>query len=431
MQTQDPAASLALSPSAPGIQVANKKKIDLNIEALRGLVALFVVWGHFVAFRLLDPDYQPGGSWGVEPPARLCVLIFFVLSGYVIGLTNKRPLQLSTITAYIKKRVVRIYPIYLLCLALALWVATPAYSWQIILSHLLFVQGWVTKCIPEFGPSWSLAYEILFYALFIPVSLYRLNAKKLMLPVLGFGVLNTLLYPYLGPAVLSSICFGYVFWLSGLWLSSYSSREEHHLSYTEMMAMILLVLSMGRFNVLAAVLSRIEPFLLNNVLTLPQTQVWNERVIPFQELSLLPISVAAVAVFGNRDFPYRPWVIKLLFLVPAATFLSIYKNYEPSLFAKELPFIVCYLAAVAVYFFGGLLEPSFKHVMNAAAETGKISYAIYLIHFPLVCLIALLPLPSGTVGSFLLRSVLCLATSVALAYVLERVLQPRIKKLTD
>ncbi|KUG07813.1 hypothetical protein ASU33_16025 [Solirubrum puertoriconensis] len=424
-------ADVTITSQLPTTQGADRRKIDLNIEALRGLVALFVVWGHFVAFRLLDPAFQPTGSWGVEPPARLCVLIFFVLSGYVIGLTNKHPLEGATIAGYIKKRVVRIYPIYLLCFALALWVATPTYSGRVILSHLLFVQGWVTKTIPEFGPSWSLAYEILFYALFIPVSLFRLDAKKLIWPVLVFGIANTLFLPYLGPAVLSSICFGYVFWLSGLWLAKNPSRDEAQISYTDMMAMILLVLSMGRFNVLASVLSRVEPFMLADAIALPQAYVWNERVIPFQELSFLPISLAAVAVFGNRSFPFRPWVIRLLFLVPAASFLSIYRNFEPTLFAKELPFVLFYLASVTVFFFGRSLENGFRRLMKAAAETGKISYAIYLIHFPLVSGVAWLPLPTGSAGSFLLRAALCVTASVASAYVLERVLQPRIKRLFD
>ena len=85
------------------------------------MAALTVVLGHTIVIKqTLDPHYQPTGIFSFQAPGHLSVLIFFILSGYVIGLTNQRPLEAASIGTYLKKRIVRIYPIYLLSILLAL-----------------------------------------------------------------------------------------------------------------------------------------------------------------------------------------------------------------------------------------------------------------------------------------------------------------------
>ena len=70
------------------------RTFDFKLEGLRGLAALTVVLGHTIVIKqTLDPHYQPTGVFSFQAPGHLSVLIFFILSGYVIGLTNQRPLE--------------------------------------------------------------------------------------------------------------------------------------------------------------------------------------------------------------------------------------------------------------------------------------------------------------------------------------------------
>ena len=87
----------------------HRKEINFDIESLRGYAALFVVWHHAITYRaLLDPGFCPSGILAYTPSGHFYVLIFFILSGYVIGLSNKQPLSWSTGWTYLKKRLVRV-----------------------------------------------------------------------------------------------------------------------------------------------------------------------------------------------------------------------------------------------------------------------------------------------------------------------------------
>ena len=65
-----------------------KPAFNREMEGLRGLAALMVVASHLSLFRnFLDPDLPAMGM--AFQQAHYAVLIFFALSGYVIGLTNR------------------------------------------------------------------------------------------------------------------------------------------------------------------------------------------------------------------------------------------------------------------------------------------------------------------------------------------------------
>ena len=65
-------------------------QIEYNLEALRGVAALLVVCGHAIDNdSLLDPGYIVQGWTRIVFPVHLAVLLFFVLSGYVIGYSTK------------------------------------------------------------------------------------------------------------------------------------------------------------------------------------------------------------------------------------------------------------------------------------------------------------------------------------------------------
>lgn len=90
------------------------------LDALRVLAALIVLAQHFrVIFELTWPDWM--SEWVFDDKA--AVMLFFVLSGYVLALSlgNKAP----SFTAYVKfgvRRILRLYPLYWAALLLAFFV---------------------------------------------------------------------------------------------------------------------------------------------------------------------------------------------------------------------------------------------------------------------------------------------------------------------
>ena len=129
------------------------------LNALRGLAALLVVFSHL-------PDYA-GMHFGPSREGHLGVMIFFTLSGFLMGLLYLgQPVTRRTVSAYAVARISRIAPPYLIVVLLAFAVYTladPAFPYAIgphnLLRHLLF-SGNVSVL-------WSIPPEVQFYALFI------------------------------------------------------------------------------------------------------------------------------------------------------------------------------------------------------------------------------------------------------------------------
>src|SRR6478736_3494132 len=153
-----------------------------NLEIIRGLAALVVVLCHIIG-KIPIPIFQKSvlfsllGNWGTE-----AVIIFFVLSGIVIGISQEaKPKDRS---AFIKNRLLRIIPIFLIGFLLAL-IANILYhhslpSINVMLGSLFFVstlQGWIVEPL-EFNPViWSLSFEMFFYLIFS----LTINNKKVAL----------------------------------------------------------------------------------------------------------------------------------------------------------------------------------------------------------------------------------------------------------
>jgi len=58
---------------------------------------------------------------------------------------------------------------------------------------------------------------------------------------------------------------------------------------------------------------------------------------------------------------------------------------------------------------------------------GSISYAFYLVHFPLLFIVQRSPLPSGTIPAYFLRIGVWAGLALSLAWFLEQRFQPWIK----
>lgn len=143
------------------------------ISALRGLAALVVLVFHlqlhvFVGYpaRPIDPHSL---TWwlvlGFVDAGKFAVVVFFLVSGYLIPSTLRRPG--ATLTEFAAHRVMRLYPAYWVSIALALaaWVATgrPAgLTLSNVLANLTMFQRFVGQ--PDLvGVYWTLQIELAFY----------------------------------------------------------------------------------------------------------------------------------------------------------------------------------------------------------------------------------------------------------------------------
>lgn len=139
----------------------------LNIQWLRALGACMVLLYH------LAPHYQamggPGG-WAVGAMAFAFsgVDVFFVVSGFVMmHVIHGKPPVAANLREFLGRRFVRIYGWYLPCAALMLWLSwvyEPAAFERVKLLRSAFL---ASVHLPDLAlpVSWSLSYELYFYAL--------------------------------------------------------------------------------------------------------------------------------------------------------------------------------------------------------------------------------------------------------------------------
>jgi len=90
------------------------------------------------------------------------VLLFFVLSGFVIGKTTKEPFSALAARNYIARRMIRLYPIYLVAIAASFLVAGEPLWSKSFLVHATFMETWLGPTISMNLPLWTLHMEFMF-----------------------------------------------------------------------------------------------------------------------------------------------------------------------------------------------------------------------------------------------------------------------------
>lgn len=427
--------SLPPSNQVTSVLKGEKKAFNYDLEALRGFAALLVVWCHSgdPTFKI-NPGYLPGGVWAYGPCGHFCVILFFILSGYVIGITNPSPLTGATTKTYLKKRFVRLYPIFLLTLLFTVLVSPTRISLQAVTGNLILLQG---TAVPEVinKPSWSLVYEAGYYLFFIGISMLRLNPFVVAAAALVVGSINYFLYHFIPTAIVTPFSYGLLFWLLGLGMSQklVAARSET-LSKQTMLGAVLFLLCVDQYNpfktVLEAVAARIGlNFALHHV---------NEVVgaLNFSDFAYLPYALALVFVFLHQRIPYRLPLLKVLMVVSALKLLYHlglhgYRGYLTDFDKKYFvqPAFFMLVALVCVFWRSPWLEYLGGQVLRVGAWLGTLSYGIYLVHFPLMLLFGRITVLSGTPATSALRFVLFIALSIGLGYILEIKIQPIIRNL--
>lgn len=181
----------------------------MKIEHLtftRFIAALAVVLFHIGANRL-GHDSLPGSLFRVLNSA---VSYFFVLSGFILVVSNVRQGQLPTHlgkVSFWRNRFARIYPLYLaaLILTVGLGVLTgivklTTVSTGAAVASAVLLQAWWPDYVMQLNyPGWSLSVETLFYALFplLFTPIVRQRTRPLLLAAGLFWAVSLAVYALL------------------------------------------------------------------------------------------------------------------------------------------------------------------------------------------------------------------------------------------
>lgn len=156
----------------------NPRNYFPSIDILRGFAAISVVVYHVIEHYNWTSFPQEGwlvwfriGWMGVD--------LFFVISGFVIGLSAFTEIDRHGVmlfrTPFMRRRIVRIVPLYLLTGLIFTVFITPELLfenfWPNVITHLLFIHNWFLNFQGSInGVNWSLGTEMQFYILMLIVA---------------------------------------------------------------------------------------------------------------------------------------------------------------------------------------------------------------------------------------------------------------------
>lgn len=167
-----------------------------RLESLRGIAALFVAVAHsFVLFPYAPEAYPAQTAWQtavhILSPGKSALIVFFIISGYVLSLSlDRTDFNFRNVLTFYKRRALRIYPAHVVWAFIALglmaafytsgqipaasaWV-NDMYSGEMNIVHVI---ANLALIITSLNPGeWTLTVELIVYLLY-PI-LYLLNRKS-------------------------------------------------------------------------------------------------------------------------------------------------------------------------------------------------------------------------------------------------------------
>jgi peptidoglycan/LPS O-acetylase OafA/YrhL len=353
---------------------------------------------------ILDPKYVLDAFYiNYGPPS---VLVFFVLSGYVIGLTVGGEATIGSVGQYLRRRALRIVPIAWLVILISV-VLRPA-SGNAMVGNLLFLQnvlpyplGVRFPLLSNNPPLWSLSYEILYYLCFIAI--WRFSPR--VWTVYAVTLLLALGRPLGVPPIIASQAVGMLFWLSGLsiaWLTKGASSTRN----TPWLAAIVgsyAFWTIGPFKTLTLLFLR--HYATPSMLSLGRMDF------------CLGATLIVLAVSNRAPQVQRKLALAALLLVAAILPL---KSFEAMLTASDVWAMLFIGLAVILWRWRPSAVP-----LLWLAPVGAFSYALYAVYFPIALAIRdnFTFLPSGSAGSYIARLAIFLVIAFPLAWFLERYVQ--------
>ncbi|WP_285702541.1 acyltransferase [Microtetraspora sp. NBRC 16547] len=316
------------------------------LDALRGLGAMAVVAEHMLPWLLpaLRPYWFNLGMYGV--------LVFFLVSGYIIPASLERR---GDVRAFWISRLFRLYPLYLLVIALVLVAAIWVPVREQVPRHASAVAAHVSMLLDVVhtgglaDPMWTLSYEMVFYlivtALFVRGAHRRSGVVAVAFGLVAVGaglMLSAPLLPGPWPALVSGVAFvvGLVCLISG----RFRTTAAYALG-----AMALVLLVFGSY-------------------------------VPWFGLAILAVMFTGTALhrWENGSGGLAP-VITATVLVAVAPVWSIQAGWwwvQPDVWITTM--------ALAGATFAAGMALRGRSLPRALTWLGLVSYPVYLLHHPLL-----------------------------------------------
>jgi peptidoglycan/LPS O-acetylase OafA/YrhL len=411
--------ALSIPSSVAGESVSPKSRThNLPLEGLRGLAALMVVYCHlFAPAAQIDRGYSPSPWFWTVESGHAAVVLFFVISGFVIGLTNQEPYSPARLRGYAWRRFIRLVPLYVLAIAISV-AFRPGDRPGTIVANLFFLQNdlpYGAVHLPTLAANtnlWSLNFEVLYYALFVVIWKWRVPVAPLAAAAAGVACLGYF-RPDIVPAFAANYAAGWVFWLSGLWLA-WDVKPRNDDSVREPWpALLLLFILAWKVKILFLVMKRLS-----------LTVNAEPGVLSLLNLDFVPISLLLVALVTQRRGRFFSLVRNLALAVPLLYWSWRLLNH--TLFETPADTVNAGLTALAALLWWW--RPTLQFFVSISI-TGFLCYGIYVFQRPVQWLVRdHLPGPQGSAASFALRVLLAIALTLLVAWFAERRLQPWLRR---
>ena len=392
------------------ITPGERPTFNFGLEGLRGLAAIWVCYAHVVGHEnALDPMYHPDKNFFYYlQAAHGAVLIFFILSGYVIGITSTARFSKNNAKEYLLKRIVRLFPIYVIAISISVLVL-PADSPWTITGNLLFLQNILVPVLSANSPLWTLNYEVFYYLAFILIWKYKPNLSLLCIASSVLGIAGWLVPAF--PPIISGYAIGYIFWLLGLVLA-WKVPPRHKISQkVPLLSCILLLL----------VTNHVAP----GQVLLNSAGISNSNVgaVNLADLALLPICCLLVSSITQRYLLNMQWLLRISFLIPSPVIFSL-------LLSGRINENVSWTSSAMLLMIAYMLLPIKTRPdrqLFSLSYMGSVSYAIYVVHTPIMYMILSWFPFSGSLVTFWLRLLTLIFSVVGLSHFLEVWMQPKIR----
>ena len=353
----------------------HKKLVSLDV--LRGIACLLVWISHIrvATHYFMAPRYdaiQVVGAWGRES-----VAIFFILSGIVINLSTQNSTDLWL---YVKKRFIRVYPIYLailiICFSADHFIMHNPIDQKVLIGNTLLVSalsGYPVQTMPLNPAVWSISCEAFFYIVF--GLLFKSNRIKCVWIWFIFSFLSIIVSAVcnFNFGIYSLVC--YFLNNSFLWVLGYLIFEYRHQLRTTLPVVICGILMIP----LVTRLHKLPPVLF-------------ELSYCFEGIFLIPLFAFLLRNFRQKgETGHRPAVelkhVHLLFLYVAA--VGLLWRYSDSTPANKVIYSLVPLASLLFYFpfFAGALQWAYSRIITFFTLLADISYPVYLVHMPMMFII--------------------------------------------
>lgn len=346
---------------------------NLPLELIRGLAALYVFASHYSVIEGSNEivgDWLPFLRFGPE-----IVMLFFLLSGTVIRLSiDQNP---KSRWAFLKNRAIRILPLYWLALAISFSLeyrdgfAPPI---ERLLGHLFFLQtqeGFITTVLLSNDPLWSLSFEAFFYVLFaIFIGKHQRLLMKLWLFVSLIAIAIHGIWNPNGIIGHFVVMFAYSsIWLVGYYLPDIANRVRVDL------------LSALSWASLIPLIARMVPV---------ERWMYHFAFIHFLVgLCFVPLILHCLQI-ENKKRPSKtiPWYC--IAIVYPVLIIENWQLSKSSFMSRSFYSVLPLLTIIFVAIVQSRWPRLIAMFPTSSLLLGKLSYAIYVLHFPMIFLANLL-----------------------------------------